>query len=184
MARSAIARNRMGCSSGKKTKLATKPSALSHAGGPGSLAISNSGSLAISYSGLLFCARSSYRSEGLAASSIAKADETIRPFVTEVYTKMRETWEQLIEEVLFAGVIGRFRPNVATMRLRSARIEQADYEAVYAGMSRCSKFSGHDQSAGVPPDLPLFLDMEEDLNKLRAFFNAADKRRKELEEEG
>jgi len=97
---------------------------------------------------------------------------------------MRETWEQLIEEVLFAGVIGRFRPNVATMRLRSARIEQADYEAVYAGMSRCSKFSGHDQSAGVPPDLPLFADMEEDLNKLRAFFNAADKRRKELEEEG
>src|SRR6267378_2146909 len=176
MARSAIARNRMGCSSGKKTKLATKPSALSHAGGPGSLAISNSG--------LLFCARSSYRSEGLAASSIAKADETIRPFVTEVYTKMRETWEQLIEEVLFAGVIGRFRPNVATMRLRSARIEQADYEAVYAGMSRYSKFSGHDQSAGVPPDLPLFADMEEDLNKLRAFFNAADKRRKELEEEG
>jgi hypothetical protein len=51
-------------------------------------------------------------------------------------------------------------------------------------MSRCSKFSGHDQSAGVPPDLPLFAAMEEDLNKLRAFFNAADKRRKELEEEG
>jgi hypothetical protein len=114
----------------------------------------------------------------------SEADETIRPFVTEVYTKMRETWEQLIEEVLFAGVIGRFRPNVATMRLRSARIEQADYEAVYAGMSRCSKFSGHDQSAGVPPDLPLFAAVEEDLNKLRAFFNAADKRRKELEEEG
>ena len=63
----------MGCSSGKKTKLATKPSALSHAGGPGSLAISYSGSLAISYSGSLFCARSSYRSEGLAASSIASA---------------------------------------------------------------------------------------------------------------
>jgi AAA domain len=114
----------------------------------------------------------------------SEADETNRPFVSEVYTKMRETWEQSIEEVLFAGVIGRFRPNVATMRLRSARIEQADYEAVYAGMSRCSKFSGHDQSAGVPPDLPLFADMEEDLNKLRTFVNAADKRRKELEEEG
>jgi hypothetical protein len=70
----------------------------------------------------------------------SEANETIRPFVTEVYTKMRETWEQSIEEVLFAGVIGRFRPKLATMRLRSARIEQADYEAVYAGMSRCSKF--------------------------------------------
>jgi hypothetical protein len=114
----------------------------------------------------------------------SEADETIRPFVTEAYTKMRETWEQLIEEVLFAGVVGRFKPNVATMRLRSARIEQTDYEAVYAGMSRCSKFSGHDQSAGVPPDLPLFADMEEDLNKLLAFFNSADKRRKELEAEG
>ena len=114
----------------------------------------------------------------------SEADEAIRPFVTEVYTKMRETWEQSIEEVLFAGVIGRFRPNVATMRLRSARVEQADYEAVYAGMGRCSKFSGHDQSAGVPPDLPLFSDLEKDLDALRTFFNAADKRRRELEEEG
>jgi hypothetical protein len=114
----------------------------------------------------------------------SEADESVRPFVTEAYAKMRETWEQSIEEVLFAGVIGRFKPNVATMRLRSARIEQADYEAVYAGMSRCSKFSGHDQSPGVPPDLPLFSDLEKDLNELRTFFNAADKRRKNLEEEG
>jgi ABC-type phosphate transport system ATPase subunit len=114
----------------------------------------------------------------------SEADESVRPFVTEVYAKMRETWEQSIEEVLFSGVIGRFRPNVATMRLRSARIEQADYEAVYAGMSRCSKFSGHDQSAGVPPDLPLFSDLEKDLNELRTFFDAADKRRKDLEGEG
>ena len=38
----------------------------------------------------------------------SEADETNRPFVIEIYTKMRETWEQSIEEVLFAGVIGRF----------------------------------------------------------------------------
>src|SRR6202030_702937 len=41
-------------------------------------------------------------------------DEACRPFVTEIYTKLRATWEHSIEEILFAGVIGRFRPEVAS----------------------------------------------------------------------
>ena len=86
----------------------------------------------------------------------SETDESNRSFVTDIYVRMRETWEHAIEEILFAGVIGRFRPNVATLRLRAARVEKADYEAVFSGMTRCSKFSGHDQSIGVPVDLPKF----------------------------
>ncbi len=93
-------------------------------------------------------------------ASYSESDERERSFVTGVYTKMRETWEHTIEEILFAGVVERFRPNVATMQLRAAHIEKADYEAVYAGMTRCSKYSGHDQAAGVPADLPKFADIE------------------------
>ncbi|WP_334273099.1 hypothetical protein [Bradyrhizobium symbiodeficiens] len=114
----------------------------------------------------------------------SETDETERSFVTDVYSKMRETWEHAIEEILFAGVVGRFRPNVATLKLRAARVEQADYEAVHAGMTRCSKYSGHDQSAGVPTDLPKLTEIKADLDKLSAFVTAANSRRKALEKEG
>ena len=55
----------MGCSSGKKTMLATRASALSHAGLPGSLAIRRSGSL--------LCTGSSYWGAGLSVRSMASA---------------------------------------------------------------------------------------------------------------
>jgi energy-coupling factor transporter ATP-binding protein EcfA2 len=114
----------------------------------------------------------------------SETDESQRSFVINIYTKMRESWEHSIEEILFAGVVGRFRPGVSTMKLRAARIEKADYEAVYAGMTRCSRFSGHDQSIGMPADLPKWDAIKADLDTLSTFINAADKRRKALEEEG
>ncbi|MGX9389527.1 AAA family ATPase [Nitrobacteraceae bacterium UC4446_H13] len=117
-------------------------------------------------------------------STYSEADEANRSFVTDVYTKMRETWEHTIEEILFAGVVGRFKLNVATMRLRAAHVEKSDYEAVYAGMTRCSKYSGHDQAAGVPADLPKFADIKADLDKLNLYVTAANTRRKTLEKEG
>lgn len=117
-------------------------------------------------------------------ATYSEADEAQRSFVTDIYTKMRETWEHAIEEVLFAGVVGRFRQNVATMRLRAAHVDKSDYEAVYAGMSRCSKHSGHDQSAGVPADLPKFTEIKADLDKLSSYVLAANARRKTLEKEG
>lgn len=117
-------------------------------------------------------------------ATYSETDEANRSFVTDVYTKMRETWEHAIEEILFAGVVGRFRPNVATMRLRAAHVDKSDYESIYAGMTRCSKYSGHDQAAGVPPDLPKFADIKADLDKLTSYVTAANTRRKTLEKEG
>lgn len=117
-------------------------------------------------------------------ATYSEADETQRSFVTDPYTNMCETWEHSIEEILFAGVMGRFRPNIATMKLPSACVEKADYEAVLAWMTRCSKFSGHDQSLGVPAELPKFDAIKADLDKLSQFVAAADGRRKTLEKEG
>lgn len=117
-------------------------------------------------------------------ATYSEANEAERSFVTDIYTRMRETWEHAIEEILFAGVVGRFRPNIATMKLRAAHVDKSDYEAVYAGMTRCSKYSGHDQSAGVPADLPKFADVKADLDKLSAYVTAANTRRKALEKEG
>jgi hypothetical protein len=96
---------------------------------------------------------------------------------------MRETWERSIEEILFAGVVTRFQQEVATLRLRSARVEQADYEAVHQGMTRCSKFSGHDRTMEAPPDLPKFERIEADLETLRTFATERNTRKSALEKE-
>ena len=93
--------------------------------------------------------------------------------MTKVYSKLRETWEHSIEEILFADVIGRFRPDVQTQKLRMAKIEQADYEAVLGGMTRCSKYSGHDQAKESPPDLPKFSEIETDFETLKVFVTKA-----------
>lgn len=113
-------------------------------------------------------------------ASYSEADETNRPFITDVYTKLRETWEHSIEEILFAGVINRFRPDIQTLKLRGAKIEDSDYAAVYAGMTQCSKFSGHDQAAGSPPDLPSLTQIVSDFTTLKQFVATTDQRRKTL----
>jgi hypothetical protein len=75
------------------------------------------------------------------------------PRIGRLHQDAGDLWEYTIEEILFAGVVGRFRPNVATMRLRVAHVDKSDYEAVYADMMRCSKYSGHDQATDGPADL-------------------------------
>lgn len=59
----------------------------------------------------------------------SETNEAKRSFATDAYTKMRETWEYAVEEILFAGVAGRFRPDIATLRLRAAHVDKADSNA-------------------------------------------------------
>ena len=117
-------------------------------------------------------------------ATYSDSDEKERSFVTDVYTKMRETWEHSIEEISVRRCCRPLRPNVATMQLRAAHVDKADYEAVHAGMTRCSKYSGHDQAAGVPADLPKYAEIRTDFEKLSSFVSAANARRKKLEDEG
>ena len=97
---------------------------------------------------------------------------------------LRETWERIVEEVLFADVIGRFRPDVQTRKLRAACLDERDREAIFNGMSRCSVHSGHDAPIGTPPDLPRLDEILEDFNALELYFTMADARRGELEKQG
>src|SRR5262249_46357429 len=112
------------------------------------------------------------------------SDESCRDVVRQLYSMMRETWERVVEEVLFADVIERFRPEVKTLQLRAACVAEEDRKRVFAGMKRCSTFSGHDRGSGAPPDLPRFDDIEADLNVLIGYFRVVDERRKTLERNG
>lgn len=64
------------------------------------------------------------------------------------YDRLRETWEKFIEERLFAQVISRFQPQVQTLRLKEAVIDDDLVSQVYFGMSEVSSYTGHDRAPG------------------------------------
>ena len=58
-----------------------------------------------------------------------------------------ESWERIVEEILFNNVVQRFRPEVMTQSLEQACVDPtADYPAIFEGMKRCSHYSGHDRA--------------------------------------
>ncbi|MGY4501160.1 hypothetical protein ACVWYH_005091 [Bradyrhizobium sp. GM24.11] len=64
------------------------------------------------------------------------------------HDRLRETWEKFIEERLFAQVISRFQPQVQTLRLNQAVIDDDLVSQVYFGMTAVSSYTGHDRPAG------------------------------------
>lgn len=97
---------------------------------------------------------------------LAKAgdDEIASKMTRDAYALLRETWERSIEEVLFAGTIMRFSEGVSTQMLKEVEVSDEDYHSVTAGMTKCSKFSGHDGAASAnvptPPPDDLHADIE------------------------
>lgn len=119
--------------------------------------------------------------DALRASAYDHTDETCRPAVVELYTKMRTTWERTIEEVLFARVVQRFRPEIMTQRLQEACVDPSnDYPAIFEGMKRCSHHSGHDLAEDLSPELPSLEDIADDLKALKDFTAMALNRRAKL----
>jgi hypothetical protein len=82
-------------------------------------------------------------------------DESFRPAVVALYTQMRETWERVVEDVLFNRVVQRFRPEIMTQRLEEVSFDPArNYPTIFEGMKCCSHYSGHDLAEDLPPELP------------------------------
>ncbi len=110
------------------------------------------------------------------------AAQEFRDPVTAIYTLMRETWERIVEEILFNEAIQRFRPEVMTLRLEEACYDPTDdYPAVFEGMKRCSHYSGHDRAADLPQELPAIEDIEADLQALLDFHTKVSDRKKALQ---
>ena len=108
-------------------------------------------------------------------------NEVFRPPVVALYTQMRDTWERIVEDILFNRVVQRFRPEIMTQRLKEACIDpEKDYPVIFEGMKRCSHYSGHDLAEDLPPELPEPELIRRDAEELRGFFNAANERQKKL----
>jgi hypothetical protein len=109
-------------------------------------------------------------------------DERSRDKVVDLYTKMRTTWERVVEEILFNKVVQRFRPEIMTQSLRAVCFQpEHDYPFIFEGMKRCSHYSGHDPAEDLPPDLPPLGDIARDLEDLRTFAQYAKARRNQLD---
>jgi hypothetical protein len=120
--------------------------------------------------------------QSLEASGYDHNDGRFRDSVVGLYTKMRETWERIVEEILFNKVVQRFRPEIMTQSLRAACFDtERDYPVIFEGMKRTSHFSGHDRAEDLPPGLPTLEDIDRDIAELRGFATHARERKKELE---
>lgn len=110
--------------------------------------------------------------------------QAFRDPLTALYTMMRETWERIVEEILFNGAIQRFRPEVMTQRLEQAFFDpKEDYPAIFEGMKRCSHYSGHDRAVDLSPELPDRADINADLKALMDFHGKVSKRKSILTKE-
>jgi energy-coupling factor transporter ATP-binding protein EcfA2 len=84
------------------------------------------------------------------------------------FDRLRETWERLVEEKIFAKVVGRFDPRVQTTRLDEAVVDDDIVRQVYYGMTEVSRYTGHDSAAAKGVTLP---DPDEALKQLAALEN-------------
>jgi hypothetical protein len=101
----------------------------------------------------------------------AEVSPDYEPQLRFFYDRLRESWEKLIEEKLFAHVIGRFQPQVQTLRLKDAVIDDDIVAQVHFGMTSVSSYTGHDRAAAKGGALADLAECEKDL---KAFVDCLD----------
>jgi hypothetical protein len=84
----------------------------------------------------------------------------------EGYSHLRMAWERGVEEVLLQGAVTRFIEGVSTQKLKYVIVEDSDYEAINIGMTKCSKFSGHDPATPANLPTPHPDELKADIDKL------------------
>lgn len=84
----------------------------------------------------------------------------------EFYSKLRETWERLVEECLLNEVVGRFQPGVGTLALKGVNVSDDDYRKVFFAMKKASEFSGHDRPAARQPTPRSKAEMDNDVGEI------------------
>ena len=95
----------------------------------------------------------------------------------EAYSHLRMAWERGVEEVLLQGTVTRFGEGVSTNRLRGVVVEDGDYDSVYFGMTKSSKFSGHDPAMAAHLPTPHPDELRDDIEQLETWRASVDARK-------
>lgn len=115
------------------------------------------------------------------ARAAKNGDEATAARLTrDAYSLLRRTWERGVEEVLFAETVIRFSEGVSTQRLSAVEVSDEDYRAVDAGMTKCSKFSGHDGAALANVPTPTPDDLQTDIEAFEIWRKDVVKRHDEV----
>ena len=83
----------------------------------------------------------------------------------DAYRQLRITWERAVEEVLFRGVVLRFRKGISTQLLAGVVVDDADYACVEQSMTKCSNYA-HDQASLGGAAIPAPDELLADINAL------------------
>ncbi len=98
-----------------------------------------------------------------------------------MYSLLRETWEAVVEEVLFQGAIVRHSGEVHTLKLSYVSVTDEDYRIIHLAMKKCSKWMfGHDKSHAVDVNQPAPNELRENIESLRGFIKTVNRRREEI----
>ena len=117
----------------------------------------------------------------VAKSHKAGDEAEVTRLTREAYSHLRMAWERGVEEILFQGTVTRFNEGVSTQMLKSVAVEDSDYAAINIGMSKSSKFSGHDPALAAYLPTPHPDELLVDINNLDAWRLAVEKRKPTVE---
>ena len=81
-----------------------------------------------------------------------------------------------MEEVLLDGAISRFEVGISTKRLQGVVVEDDDYKAIEAGMTKCSFFA-HDSAQAAQLPIPRPDEFRADVEALESWRALVEKRR-------
>jgi energy-coupling factor transporter ATP-binding protein EcfA2 len=100
--------------------------------------------------------------------------------VRQFYGRLRDCWERLVEEKVFAGVMMRFDQGIKTQNLRYVELSDDVHRRIEAGMDRTSTYS-HDNPASLTDPIPMASEVAADLQELRDVVALVDARNKATE---
>ena len=102
-----------------------------------------------------------------------------RKETVDAYRHLRIAWERAVEEVLFRGVVVRFRKGISTQLLAGVVVDDADYSAIENAMTRCSNYA-HDQALLGGTAIPDPDELLADINGLENWRTAVTKRSEDV----
>ena len=97
----------------------------------------------------------------------------------DAYRHLRIAWERAVEEVLFRGVVVRFRKGISTQLLAGVVVDDADYSVIEAAMTKCSNYA-HDQALLGGTAIPEPDELLADINGLEDWRTGVVKRSDEV----
>ena len=93
----------------------------------------------------------------------------------DAYRLLRNAWERAVEEVLFRGVVTRFKKGVSTQLLAGVIVDDSDYTTVETAMTKCSNYT-HDQALLGGTTIPSPDELLGDINELEEWRGRVEKR--------